>query len=246
MQDEFENVFGTKQKILVVLGHPDDLEVYAGGTIARLITLGKEVRSVKVTMGDKGSQQKEISQKELSEIRLKEDTASMSSLGIMPQNNVYLRFEDGTVENTLSIIKAITEQIRTFQPDIIITHNPDDTIIRFGKDVNWVNHRDHRNTGKSTIDATYPYSRDILFFPEQLQKEGPLSHICKELLLVDYYSGEDIVSFDVTDFIEKRVTAHASHASQYTREQAQDSADFFTKIEGTKKRFERFQYVIID
>ena len=136
MQDEFEKVFGNKKNILVVLGHPDDLEVYAGGTIARLITEGKEVRSVKVTMGDKGSQQQKISQQELSSIRLKEDSASMKSLGIINENNVYLRFEDGTVENTLPVIGAIAEQIRTFKPDIITTHNPDDTIIRFAKDIN--------------------------------------------------------------------------------------------------------------
>ena len=215
MQDEFEKVFSDKQKILVVLGHPDDLEVYAGGTIARLIAEGKEVRSVKVTMGDKGSQQEKISQQDLSEIRLREDTASMSALGITPENNVYLCFEDGTVENRLSVIGAIAEQIRIFKPDIIITHNPDDTIIRFAKDINWVNHRDHRNSGKSTIDAAYPYSRDLLFFPDQLKKEGASSHICTEFLLVDYYAGEDIVSFDVTNFIEQRVTAHANHASQY-------------------------------
>ena len=63
---------------------------------------------------------------------------------------------------------------------------------------------------------------------------------------MDYYEGSDIVSFDITEFVEKRVTAHANHSSQYTRKHAQDSANFFTKIEGTEKRFERFKYVVID
>ncbi len=243
--DSFEKVFGNKQKILVVMGHPDDLEVMTGGTVARLISEGKQVRSVKLTMGDKGSQQEEITQKELSEIRLREDTNSMHSLGIKDEDNIYLGVEDGSVENNIETIKKIAEQIRLFKPDIIITHNPEDIIIRFSKDINWVNHRDHRNTAKSTIDAAYPYSRDTLFFPEQLQN-GAKSHICTEFLLVDYYDHPDLVEIDVTSFIDTRIKAHANHKSQYTLKHAQESADFFTKSEGTSKRYERFRYVIAD
>ena len=32
-------------------------------------------------------------------------------------------------------------------------------------------HRDHRNLGFSVMDAIYPYARDHLHFPEQINKE---------------------------------------------------------------------------
>lgn len=244
--DAFEKIFGNKKKVLVVSGHPDDLEIMAGGTVARLVAEGKEVRSVKVTLGDKGSQQQHIAKDELTNIRLKEDTASMHALGITDENNVYLKFPDGGVENNLEVIAAIARQIRLFQPDIVITHNPEDKIIRFAGGINWVNHRDHRNAALSTVDAVYPYSRDLLHFPEQLQEEGAISHICSEFLFFDYYDGPDIVAVDVTDFIETRVKAHASHLSQYSQEDAQGSADFFTKLDDSGRRYERFRYVIAD
>lgn len=244
--DEFDKIFANKKKVMVVSAHPDDLEIMAGGTVARIIAAGIEVRSVKVTLGDKGSQQQEISKEELTQIRLKEDTASMHSLGITDENNVYLQYEDGAVEYSIDLIKDLARQIRLFQPDLVITHNPENKIIRFAQGVNWINHRDHQNAALAAVDAVYPYSRDLLHFPEQLQEEGAKSHICSEFLFFDYYEGPDIVTIDVTDFIEPRVTAHASHSSQYSREDAQGSADFFTKLDDSGRRYERFRYVIAD
>ena len=112
---------------------------------------------------------KKIITEELQKIREKEDTESMKTLGIKSEDNIYLRMGDGKVENNLDIIGQLAKQIRIFQPDLIITHNPEDIIVRFDKDVNWFNHRDHRHTGQIVIDASYPYTRDILFFPEHFQ-----------------------------------------------------------------------------
>lgn len=246
--DSYTKIFGDKKRIMVITAHPDDLELYCGGTVARLIADGKEVVSVKMTSGEMGCRQEKISKEELQAIREREDSASMTELGIKPENNVYLRLGDGKVENNLQTIGEVARQIRLFQPEIIITHNPQDLIIRFAKDVNWINHRDHRNTGTIAIDASYPYARDILFYPEHFKDPKVKSWICTQFLLVDSYRHEDSVFVEVTDQIFKRVEAHAKHKSQYTKEDAQDSADFFTKDwdpEG-KKRFETFREVIVD
>lgn len=144
-------------------------------------------------------------------------------------------------------IGKIAYQIRSFKPDLIITTNPEDMIIRYGKNVNWVNHRDHRNCGKSVIDAAYPYARDLLFFPEHFKQNGINSHKTAEFLLTDYYNHPDLVYIDVTDYIDTRIKAHAAHSSQYSLKDARESANFFTKSEsfGTR-RFERFRYVLAD
>lgn len=242
-KDSYQQIFQDKKKILVVFAHPDDAEIYCGGTIAKLTQDSKRVRIVKMTFGNRGSRQEIITEAKLKKIREKEDKKSMQVLGIKPEDNIYLGFHDGEVDNNLPTIEKIAWQIRDFQPDLIITHNPEGVIIRFDKDINWVNHRDHRNTGKSTIDAAYPYSRDTLFFPDQLKKLK--THGCVEFLLVDYYQHEDCVQVDITGFEKTRTKAIASHSSQYTPKHAQISTDFFTK-RSNGKYFEKFRYVIAD
>ncbi|MDQ3098229.1 MAG: PIG-L family deacetylase [bacterium] len=240
--DSFNNIFENKERILFVMSHPDDAEVMAGGMIARLVAAGKRVRFVKMTMGNKGSRQEVISESDLTQMRKEEDANAIAALGVLPEDNVYLDISDGAIENDIETIGKIAKQIRIFKPDLIVTHNPEDMIIRFAKDENWVNHRDHRNTGKSALDAAYPYSRDLLFFPEQLKEEGVDSHSCGEFLLVDYYNHPDTIMIDVTDFMEKRVTALASHASQYTLDKAQGTSDFLTK-NADGRHYEKFRYV---
>lgn len=246
--DSYQKIFGDKSKIMVVTAHPDDLEIMCGGLVARLIADGKTVRSVKVTTGDMGSRGNKISQSDLRNAREIEDTEAMMSLGISAKNNIYLNLPDGHVENTVENIGKIVEQIRIFQPDLIISHNPEISIVRFDKENSWFNHRDHRTTGQLTFDATYPYSRDILFFPEHFKNPEAKSWSCDEFLVVDNYGHPDSVYIEMTNFVEKRVTAHAMHKTQYNRESAQEMADFFTKNwdpEG-KKNFETFRYVKAD
>ncbi|MFA6518189.1 MAG: PIG-L deacetylase family protein [Candidatus Shapirobacteria bacterium] len=246
--DSYQRIFADKKRVLVVFAHPDDLELYCGGTVARLISDGKIVRSVKMTSGEMGSRQEKITQEELLSIREKEDSASMTELGIAREDNVYLRRGDGKIENNLEIIGDVAKQIRLFQPDLIITHNPQDLVIRFDKDINWFNHRDHRNTGQIVIDASYPYARDILFYPDHFQDPVAKSWTCTEFLLVDSYGHEDSVFVDITKFISKRVAAHARHKSQYSTKDAKDSADFFTKSWDSqgKNKYETFRHVIVD
>lgn len=245
VKDSYGEIFNNKKRVLVIFAHPDDAELYAGGTIARLVKDGKRVRVVKVTSGNRGSRQEDVNESDLMTIREKEDTQAMDILGIAKEDNVYLRLGDGEVDNSMEVIEKLAKQIREFQPDLIITHNPEHVIIRFDKDVNWVNHRDHRNTGLSAVDAAYPYSRDKLFFPDHFQ-QGLKSGDVKQFLLVDYYDHPDLVHIDVTDSLETRIKAHAAHASQYTRQHAQESADFFTKRAGELRRFEVFRYVAAD
>jgi len=245
-KDSYNEIFQNKQRILVVFSHPDDAEIYAGATLSRLITSGKEVCIVKMSLGNKGSRQENISEHELASLRLEEDRTAMKSLGIKDENNIYLDFSDGSIDNSLKTIEAIAKVIRKFKPDIILTHNPEHMIIRWAEGTNWINHRDHRNTGMSVLDAAYPYSRDTLFFPEQLNNEGLTPHIVSEFLFVDYYDHPDTVAIDVTQNVDERTKAIACHSSQYSMEHAKESTDFFTKIDDSGKRYERFRYVVAD
>lgn len=245
IKDSFKKVFDGKSRVMVVFAHPDDAEIFAGGTIARLIESGIVVRVVKMTSGNRGSRQEKISKSELGSVREREDKQSMKVLGVKDEDNIYLRIDDGEIENDIETIGKIAKQIRIFKPDLIITHNPEDVVIRFDKETFWINHRDHRHTGKSAIDAAYPYSRDLSFFPEQLKEKGVSSHTTTEFLLVDYWEGLDLVYIDVKDQLPKKVGALSRHKSQYSVKDATSSSEFFTKMSGDKF-FERFRYVVAD
>lgn len=247
IKDSFDRIFREKSRILVVMPHPDDTELYCGATVALLIQKGKRVRVVKMTFGDKGNRQEKVTQKELRIIREKEDREAMKILGVEDEDNIYLGLGDGEIEHDLATIGKVALQIRLFKPQLIITTNPQDLIIRFDKDVNWVNHRDHRHTGRVAVDAAYPYARDLLFFPEHFRNKEASSWACTEFLFTDVYEHPDLVYIDVTDFINYRTKALLAHTSQYSLKHAKESTDFFTKLPSYgSRRFDRFRYVIAD
>lgn len=244
MIDSFDKIFADKSRIMFVFAHPDDAEIYCGGLITRLVENGKSVRLIKMTKGNKGSRQEDISERELSDERVAEDSAALKVLGVSESDNINLDLGDGQVENSIKTIGLLVEQIREYKPELIVTHNPEQILIRDLAGDGYVNHRDHRNTGSIVVDAAYPYSRDILFFPEQIQK-GLESHTVTEFLFVDSWGHPDTVKIDITNQTENRIKAIASHKSQYSMKKAQDSTDFFAKEE-EGKRFEQFRYVQID
>lgn len=244
MQDSYSRLFQAKKKVLFVFAHPDDAEIYCGGLIARLVEDGKHVKLVKMTTGNKGSRQENISEKDLAATREKEDRDALATLGLSDQDSVNLDLGDGEVANDLETIGKLVAEVRRFQPDVIVTHNPENALIRDLDGAYYVNHRDHRHTALTALDAAYPYSRDLLFFPEQIH-QGLGSHACTQFLFVDSWGHPDTVYIDITAQAEKRTKAIACHSSQYSAEAAQSSTDFFAQeVDG--KRFEQFWYVKAD
>lgn len=244
MQDSYAKIFDSKTNIMFVFAHPDDAEIYCGGLIARLVQDGKKVKLVKMTTGNKGSRGQKITEKELSQVRESEDQEALKTLGLTLEDSINLNLGDGEIESNLQTIGLLVKEIRTFKPDLIVTHNPEKTLIRDLEGSYYVNHRDHCHTAEATVDAAYPYSRDLLFYPEHIS-EGLSGHSCSEFLFVDSWGHEDTVYIDITDQAEIRTKAIACHKSQYSKENAQGSTDFFApELDG--KRYEQFLYVVAD
>jgi LmbE family N-acetylglucosaminyl deacetylase len=72
-------------------------------------------------------------------------------------------------------------------------------------------HRDHRITGRVTLDAVFPYARDHLSYPEH-KAEGLEPHSVKEVLL--WGSEEPDTFIDVGDTFDVKMAALGCHASQ--------------------------------
>src|SRR5258706_1797394 len=97
----YEDIFKTKNKVLFVTAHPDDVDVMYAGTIAKLREDKKEVFVVVVTNGARGSRENVISESELAKQRTIEQTDALEAIGVPKENFTTLNYKDGEAENNM-------------------------------------------------------------------------------------------------------------------------------------------------
>jgi LmbE family N-acetylglucosaminyl deacetylase len=191
----------TPAEVMVVTPHPDDAEIGAGGTVARWIGEGKRVVYVVCTNGNKGSADPEMQPEKLAAIREEEQRAAAWSLGVAEV--VFLRHPDQSLEDTIEFRKELVRLIRRYRPHTVLTCDP------YQRYFWW--HRDHRITGRVTLDAIFPCARDFHSFPELLE-EGLQPHKVSEVLL--WGSEEPNYRSDVTATFAAKMAALSCHRSQ--------------------------------
>ncbi len=196
----------TPDRVLVVAAHPDDIEFGAAGTVARWVHEGTEVRYLLATRGDKGSDDPATDPAELATIREREQRDAAAALGVGGVD--FLGEPDGQVEPSLALRERITRAIRSFRPEIVMTHDP--TVLFVNNE--WVNHPDHRAVGLVTVDAVFPTARDPLNFPEHLAA-GLAPWKVAELFLWSTNEANQLV--DIGECLEAKVIALSRHASQF-------------------------------
>ncbi len=196
----------TPERVLVVAAHPDDIEFGAGGTVARWVTEGATVRYLLVTRGDKGSDDPATDVAALAELRQREQRAAAAEIGV--DGVEFLDEPDGLVEPSLRLRERITHAIRSFRPEIVMTHDP--TVLFVNNE--WVNHPDHRAVGQVTVDAVFPTARDPLNFREHLDA-GLGAWKVAELFLWSTNEANQLV--DIGGTIERKIDALGHHASQF-------------------------------
>ena len=201
-------------RVLVIAAHPDDIETSAGGTVARLVQAGVEVRYVLVTNGDRGTQNRSMTPAELAVIRQLEQIRAAKVLGV--ESVDFLDVEDGNVRNTLCLQRNLTRLIRMYKPNAIFTWNPS---LERHQDLylHGFQHSDHRTTGLAVLDVVYPKIRDFLYFPELL-KEGYQPWKVKEVYLfnwsVDPEDPASLFQVDISNTFEAKMKSLMQHESQ--------------------------------
>ncbi len=125
-------------RLLILGAHPDDAEFHAGGLAAIYRSLGHEVRMISLTNGAAGHHWR--SPEELVELRRKEAAAAGAIIGA-----TYLTWDhpDGELLPTLEVRRQVIREIRTFRPDLLLTHRTCDY------------HPDHRAVGQVVQDASF-------------------------------------------------------------------------------------------
>ena len=196
----------TPERVLVVAAHPDDIEFGAAGTVARWVTEGATVRYLLVTRGDKGSDDPATDMAALAEVREREQRSAATEIGV--DGVEFLDEPDGQVEPSLRLRERITRAIRSFRPEVVMTHDP--TVLFVNNE--WVNHPDHRAVGQVTVDAVFPTARDPLNFREHLEA-GLEAWKVAELFLWSTNEANQLVDIGAT--MERKIDALRHHGSQF-------------------------------
>lgn len=194
--------FAEVKRLIVIAAHPDDLECICGGTIALLADRGVEIISVNCTLGDIGTQLRDLARPALAATRLTEAETAAAILGIQEVHN--LGHHDGELLPDLELRAQIARFYRLTQADSLMTFDPF-----------WSGqiHADHRAAGQAALDAYMP-AKMPLYRPEQLTEPG--ADLCKleRIFLFSTDRAPDIY-VDITPVQPRKAAAVLAHKSQF-------------------------------
>lgn len=184
-------------RLLVLGAHPDDAEFHAGGLIAVHTKLGHTVKLVSVSDGGAGHHR--YSSKELVQIRRKEAAAAGRVVGAeyVTWNN-----PDGALQPTLDLRQQIIREIRTFKPDLVLTHRTNDY------------HPDHRAVGQAVQDASYMVTVPLVCPDIPILDRDPVVAYMVDLFTRPYPHAGDFV-LDVSGQLETIIDMMVCHRSQF-------------------------------
>jgi len=194
--------------IMAVAAHPDDIESWCAGTLARAIDAGATVRLLLLTSGDKGTDDPALTAPQVAALREQEVQTAARQLGLAEV--AFLRYPDGDLEDTRALRGEVVAWIRSWRPRVLFTHDPEHSYPPY------LSHRDHRITGRVALDAAYPLARDRLTFPEQIAA-GLAPHVVEEVWL--FASTAPTAYVYIAPAFDRKIAARLAHVSQ-TRDPA--------------------------
>lgn len=192
------------ERALFIFAHPDDIEFGVAGTAAKWASQGCEVTYVVITDGNAGSHENGMTPEKIAAIRRREQQAAATKVGA--QNCIFLGYDDGFLQPTLELRKALVREIRRFKPNVVVCGDP-----AFYYSDSYINHPDHRAAAVAALEAVFPAAEMPLVFPE-LADEGLTPHKTNYVYIshardADFYQ-------DISDTIELKIAALKEHKSQ--------------------------------
>lgn len=195
----------TPSRVLVVAAHPDDIEFYAGGTLATWIQTGSEVHYLLVTDGAGGSRDPECTPQALAERRRLEQRRAADLLGVASVH--FLGYPDAGFDASLELRIAIARVIRQVRPDTVVTFDPQRHYHAMG-----INHPDHIAVGASTLGAVMPLANTRMAAPALLE-EGLEPHDVSQVFLFETATPSFWMPLS-EKMLERKLAALEAHESQ--------------------------------
>ncbi len=190
------------KRVLVFEAHGDDMEFFAGGTIAKFCALGHEVTLVVATDNDKGSF--ELSAEQMRAVRDREINGAAAVLGI--SRVIPLGYSDGDLAYQATpeeLRRQFMRIIRQVKPDIVFAWDPFTP---------YENHPDHRAVAMAACEAA-SFAHFPLYHPELLA-EGLRPHYVAEQWYFAKSPRDQNKFVDVDGYIDKKIEALYQHEAQ--------------------------------
>jgi LmbE family N-acetylglucosaminyl deacetylase len=187
---------GSPTKLLILGAHPDDAEFHAGGLATRYRRRDRIVKMISVTNGGAGHHFRDS--ESLAKVRRVEAANSGNVIGAE-----YLTwdFPDGRLMPTLEVREKIIREIRTFQPDLVLTHRTCDY------------HPDHRAVGQAVQDASYMVTVPLVCSETPILRRDPVvAYMCD--LFTKPCPLDPAAVLDVANEMDEIVQMLAEHKSQ--------------------------------
>ena len=182
-------------KVMAFEAHPDDIEHFCAGTLAKYKAAGHDVAIVCVTNGEVGSPT--LSKEEIAAVREKEAKKSADIIGA---EFFWMGYPDEFLFNAKEVRLHIIETIRQFDPDIIITLDKDNDY-----------HPDHTTAGQLIWDTHV-----MATVPNIKTETKPCSKIA-EIYFMDTVAGINFMPefyVDISDYWDKKKAMLLCHKSQ--------------------------------
>ena len=182
---------------LFIQPHPDDNEIGAGGTMAKLVKSGIPVYGLTVTEGRGGSQI--YAPEELATIRKSEASQAMEILGVT--NLGCLGYHDSNPIIHEKLVEEIVKIIRQVKPDAIFTI-----------DAHLENemHPVHLQVGKAVEEAFMRAGQVFYPFTENCRHEDAYA----PKVIGFYFTDKENTIVDISDVYELKKQAILAHKSQ--------------------------------
>jgi bacillithiol biosynthesis deacetylase BshB1 len=182
-----------KVDILAIGSHPDDVELSAGGTIAKHIAEGKKIAIVDLTEGELGS-------RGTVGTRYSEAANAAEILGVSHRENT--RLADGFFEEDRDSLIKLIRQIRHYQPEVVLANATSDRHPDHGRGSSFIS-RACFLSGLLKIET----SRDNI--PQDKWRPKAIYHYIQ-----DRYIKPDFL-VDVTAFKEQKFRAIEAYETQF-------------------------------
>lgn len=186
-------------RVIVIGAHPDEPDIYAGGTAALFAEMGHRVKFLSLTNGCCGHYA--ISGTELVERRKIEAVNAASKLGI--DEYEVLDTPDGELLPTIAVRNEVVRQIRRWRADVVITFHPEGGA-----------HSDNRYAGKVVSDAASFVAKTPNAVPDvPALSQGPVVLLMPDYSMKRRYSADIVL--DIESVLEKKLLACDAHATQF-------------------------------
>lgn len=175
-------------KIMAIGAHLDDIELACGGTLAKAIKAGHELKAL--ILSKSGYTNKEGNTQRSDDVAVREGTKALQTLGI--KDIEILDFATKDIPFCSDVVTAIDVRMSAFAPDIVFTHHPFDT------------HQAHEGVAKASIAAAR--RKNTVFFYEPIMPSGR-----------SYVAFKPQMYVDITDVVDIKIEALKNHASEYNK-----------------------------